>query len=122
MSSSEITTSWPNFTEPDQKKNLAENLKHVVALNAYARLLGSKVESLADCMHNLAKHFSIIAETWLQYRSVTDTTIDLAGQHSLDLLTLNRQNWSAIGRQYVGVAVRTRSAWTTTPSTILISA
>ena len=82
----------------------------MIALNANARSLGPKVDSLADCMHEIEADIGIITETWLQDRSVNDATIDMAGQHGLDLFTLNRQNIAANGRQYGGVAVTCRTA------------
>ena len=63
-------------------------------------------------MHELDADLAVVTETWLQDRSVTDSTIDIAGQHGLDLFTLNRRNIAANGRQYGGVAVMTRSART----------
>ena len=63
-------------------------------------------------MHEIDADLAIITETWLQDRSVNDNAIDLAGQHGLDLFTLNRRNIAANSRQYGGVAVTTRSART----------
>ena len=64
-------------------------------------------------MHELDADIGIITETWLQDRSVNDSAIDLAGEHGLDLFTLNRQNLAANGLQYGGVAIATRSDRTT---------
>ena len=89
-----------------------DSLKYVVAVNANARSLCPKIESLADCMHEIDADLAVVTETWLQDRSVNDSAIDLAGQHGLDLFTLNRRNIAANGRQYGGVAVTTRSART----------
>ena len=87
-----------------------KNIRYVVAVNANARSLSPKIESLADCMHELDADIAVITETWLQDWSVSDSTIDLAGQHGLDLFTLNRHNIAANGRQYRGVAISARSA------------
>ena len=56
---------------------------------------------------------AVVTETWLQDGSVENTTVDLAGEHGLDIFTLNRQNVAANGRQYGGVAITTRSSRTT---------
>ena len=63
-------------------------------------------------MDELDAHLAVVTETWLQDRNINDTTIDLAGQHGLNLITLNRQNIAANGRQYGGVAILTRSSTT----------
>lgn len=64
-------------------------------------------------MHEIGADVAIITETWLQDRCINDTTVDLAGEHGLDLFTLNRQNIAANGRQYGGVAIASRGASTT---------
>lgn len=109
MNSSSKSSDCPRF-----KNKSDDKMKFVVAINANARSLGPKIESLADCMHELDAHIAVVTETWLQDKSINDTTIDLAGQHGLDLLTLNRQNMAANGRQYGGVAVVTRCSSTST--------
>ena len=91
-------------------KSNVDKTKFIVARNANARSLGPKVESLADCMHEIDADFAIITETWLQDRSINDTTIDIAGEHGLELFTLNRSNIAANGRQYGGVAVAFRKS------------
>ena len=96
-----------SFNKNDDKK-----LKSLVAINANARSLGPKIESLSDCIHELDADLAVVTETWLQDRSVADSTIDLAGQHGLDLFTLNRHNLAANGRQYGGVAISACSART----------
>lgn len=82
-------------------------------MNANARSLSPKIESLADCMHEIDADVAIITETWLQNSAVSDTAIDMAAEHGLSLFTLNRQVIAANGRQYGGVAISTRSSRTT---------
>ena len=76
-----------------------KSLKFVTAVNANARLLGPKMDSLADCMHELDADLTVVTKTRLQDRSVDDSVTDLAGQHGLDLFTLNRATIAASGRQ-----------------------
>ena len=70
------------------------------------------MDSLADSMYEIDADIAIVTETWLQDRNVENETIDLAGEHSLSLFTLNRQNIAANGRQYGGVAITTRASRT----------
>lgn len=65
-------------------------------------------------MHEIDAHVAIVTETWFQDSNTNDTTVDLAGQHGLDMFTLNRQNVAANGRQYGGVAILTRCSTTST--------
>lgn len=71
------------------------------------------MESLSDCMHELDADIAVVTETWFQDRAVENTTVDVAGEHGLELFTLNRQVVSANGRQYGGVAISTRSCRST---------
>ena len=64
-------------------------------------------------MHEINADVSVVTETWFQNESVSESTIDMAGEHGLDLFTLNRQVIAANGRQYGGVAVATRSCRST---------
>ena len=90
------------------ENKLDENCKFLTTLNANARSLGPKVDSLADCIFELNADIAIVTETWLQDRAIVNATLDMAGEHGLDLFTLNRQNIAANGRQYGGVAIACR--------------
>ena len=81
-------------------------------MNTNARSLAPKMQSLADCMEEIEADVSIVTETWLQDSAVEGTVIDLAGEHGLDSFLLNRQEESANGRQYGGVAIFSRSTST----------
>ena len=89
------------------------NYKKFAVINANARSLGPKIESLADCIYEVSADVAIVTETWLQNGSVENTTVDLAGEHGLDIFSLTKQNISSNGRQYGGVAITTRASRTT---------
>ena len=75
-------------------------------INANARSLKPKVESLADCFEEKQADVAIITETWFQNGSeVTDMSSALEGGHCLGLLTRNRTAAANNGRQYGGVAL-----------------
>ena len=90
-----------------------KNFKRIVALNANARSLSPKIDSLADCIEELDADVAVITETWFQNRAMSDLAVDMAGEHGLEMFTLNRQVLSANGRQYGGVAITTRSCRST---------
>lgn len=110
-SSSSNSTSFNRDNDSNKTSKKTEN--YVVVLNANARSLGPKIDSLADCMHKIDADIAIITKTWLQDLSINDTTVDLAGEHGLELFTLNKSNIAANGRQYRGVAIVCRGAKTT---------
>lgn len=91
----------------------SEGSKSIAVINANARSLGPKIESLADCIHEDDADIAIVSETWFQDDGVAATAVDVAGEHGLDLFTLNRQVVAANGRQYGGVAVTTRACRST---------
>ena len=82
----------------------------LVFLNANARSLKPKMESLSDCMFELGADAAVVTETWFQDGSIVETAIDLAGEHGLELFSLNRQTVAANGRQYGGVAIFSRKS------------
>ena len=86
--------------------------KKLIVINANARSLGPKITSLADSIYELDADLAVVTETWLQDRNVENTVVDLVGEHGLTLHTLNRQNIAANGRQYGGVAIRSRTSRT----------
>lgn len=103
----------PNIlTAEDENKTSDFINRHVVAINANARSLAPKMESLADCMSELEADYAIVTETWLQDRMLENAVIDAAGGHGLDSFTLNRQKVASNGRQYGGVAIFSRSSST----------
>ena len=88
------------------------NKRCIVALNANARSLAPKLESLSDCMDEIKADFSVVTETWLQDSAAKNLMIDTAGQYGLNTLVLNRQEIADNGRQYGGVAVFGRKTTT----------
>ena len=70
------------------------------------------MNSLADSIYELDDDIAVVTETWLQDNNVDNTLVDLAGEHGLNLHTLNRQNIAANGRQYGGVGIATRASKT----------
>ena len=64
-------------------------------------------------MFEIDADIAVVTETWFQDSAVADTAVDLAGEHGLDLFTLNRQVVAANGRQYGGVAISTRNCRST---------
>ena len=113
-SNSESSDSVDTLTDVEENnKSTDKPFKHVVVLNANEHSLGPKIESLADCVEELDAKFAIVTETWLQNRGVEHATIDLAGQHGLELFMLNRNNNAANGRQYGWVAILARGSCTT---------
>ena len=109
------STSSPShvFNNNNSTNKSSDNSKTIAVINANARSLGPKIESLADCIHEVDADIAIVSETWFQDDCVTATAIDVAGEHGLDLFTLNRQVIAANGRQYGGVAVTTRACRST---------
>ena len=63
-------------------------------------------------MTEIEADVAVVTETWMQDSSVSDTTIDAAGEHGLDAIVLNRQIAAANGRQYGGVAIFGRASST----------
>ena len=90
-----------------------QSFKSLALLNANARSLKPKIESLSDCMYELDADIAVVTETWFQDGSNDLAAVDLAGEHGLVLFPLNRQVVAANGRQYGGVAITTRSSRTT---------
>ena len=86
--------------------------RRLTVINANARSLAPKIESLADCMEELQASISIVTETWLQDRNADGTIIDVAGEHGLSANLRNRQATADNGRQYGGVAIFSRSSTT----------
>lgn len=92
------------------KTDCSKRTKRLVTLNANARSLAPKIESLADCFNELNADLALVTETWFQDRNLESTTIDTAGEHGLCTHTLNRPAIAGNGRQYGGVAIFSRSA------------
>ena len=61
-------------------------------------------------MYELCADAAVVTETWFQDGNINETAIDLAGEHGLELFSLNRQTVAANGRQYGGVAVFSRKS------------
>ena len=83
---SSITSPESSFSSPrgsvlSENKDDEKNKKFITALNASARSLGPKIESLADCMYEIGADLSVVTGTWLQDRGICNATIDLAGEH-----------------------------------------
>ena len=98
-----------SFHKDDElNKSSSKLYKNFVVINANARSLSPKMESLADCLYEIDGDVAIVTETWLQDGALVNTTIDLAGEHGLDIFTLNRETIAANGRQYGGVAIASR--------------
>ena len=87
-------------------------IRSFTVLNANARSLAPKMESLADCMYEIEASVAIVTETWLQDNNTDGTAVDVAGEHGLDVYALNRHGAASNGRQYGGVAVFARAAST----------
>ena len=109
-SSSESSSSFTSdVTNKTNDKILTRSL---TVLNANARSLTPKIESLADCMYEIEASIAIVTETWLQDGEAENFMIDAAGEYGLDVYARNRQGVADNGRQYGGVAVFSRVAST----------
>lgn len=80
-SSSESSSSFTSdVTNKTNDKILTRSL---TVLNANARSLTPKIESLADCMYEIEASIAIVTETWLQDGEAENFMIDAAGEYGL---------------------------------------
>ena len=77
-------------------------------VNANARSLGPKLESLIDCFDEAKLDFAFVTETWLQESARVDFLDNMATGHNLSFICRNRQTAASNGRQYGGVAIISR--------------
>ena len=75
-------------------------------INANARSLGPKIESLFDCFTETKVDLALCTETWFQNgRDQCNNLADYSGNYGLGAVIRNRTNTAANGRQYGGVAL-----------------
>ena len=92
------------------KTNESKIVRRVTVINANARSLAPKMESLADCMSEIEASIAIVTETWIQDQDLEGTIIDAAAEHGLNVIARNRTEQARNNRQYGGVAIFSRSA------------
>ena len=91
----------------DNEENKSDKLSSrlLTYINANARSLGPKIESLVDCFYEKNVDFGAITETWYQSNRFVDESIaEYADRFSLGVISRNRDLTAANGRQYGGVA------------------
>ena len=83
-----------------------DSYPHTVSfLNANARSLGPKLQSLGDSFSEKLLDIATVTETWLQSGvGVGELVAEMEGRFSLGLITRQRQEIAPNGRQYGGVA------------------
>ena len=91
--------------EDDDNKQPKLSSRKLTFINANARSLGPKIDSLVDCFYEKFVDFAFITETWYQSTtSNSDSLAEYADRFSLGVISRNRQTSAVNGRQYGGVA------------------
>ena len=79
-------------------------------INANARSIGPKVDSLVDCFDETGIDLAFLTETWLQDgQEHRDLVRDISDCNNLTVLSRNRNELAGNGRQYGGVALVCRN-------------
>ena len=93
--------------EDEGNINKSKRLPHSLSfINANARSLIPKMESLADCFTEKGLDLAAITETWFQTsRDRDDLEAELNSRFSLGMMSRERDVAASNGRQYGGVAI-----------------
>ena len=80
--------------------------RSITFINANARSLMPKLDSLGDCFHEKKLDFATLTETWFSESDRLDGVVaDLKDQYGLGILVRNRAAIATNGRKYGGVAL-----------------
>ena len=94
------------ISDDDENKQTKKCFRHLSFLNANARSLAPKVDSLSDCMIEKKVDLACITETWFQnHRDHYQALDEYADRFSLGIINRNRTTCAANLRQYGGVAI-----------------
>ena len=90
----------------DNNNKSKSSRRSISFINANARSLRPKLESLYDCFLEKSLDLAIISETWFQDGAELQSATELLKHnYALGLITRNRDSSAANGRLYGGVAV-----------------
>ena len=90
----------------DENKNSNHSRRYLSFLNANARSLTDKVDSLCDCLVEKDGDLGFVTETWFQDRRDSYQTLrEYTDRFSLGIINRNRTHCAANLRQYGGVAI-----------------
>ena len=93
----------------DNNKNSDKpSRRSLTFINANARSLGPKVESLFDCFQEKELDLAMLTETWLQDGELDQKISQYSDQYALGCITKNRSDAAVNDRQYGGVALMYR--------------
>ena len=96
-----------NSNENDENKS-DDDYPAFSVLNANARSLGPRINSLVAAFKELGQNTAVVTEAWLQEDSeMTELREQLSAGHGLDTKERNRSVVAANGRKYGGVAIVT---------------
>ena len=97
-----------DFIDADDSNNSNKQTekypRFLTVINANARSLLPKIESLNDCFHEKRVDLACLTETWMQGNRLEDCIDEVKDRFSLGAIFRNRSNIAANGRQYGGVA------------------
>ena len=98
---------------PDENKDSNCSPRFLSFLNANARSLAPKIESLSDCLTEKGANIAFLTETWFQdSRDQYQALRDYSDRFSLGIINRNRSICARNLRQYGGVAIVYRYATT----------
>ena len=93
---------------PEDDKNIPSNLssRFISFMNANARSLTPKIESLCDCLVEKGADLAFVTETWFQdHRDSYQELREYSDRFALGIINRNRTSCATNLRQYGGVAI-----------------